>query len=180
MLRDIQHWVKFFPHYTEETYYNKSICPPSFCRWKEFAAIKKKTTYTSMINDKKLFFPLFTPRNICGGYLLESPRRGYSNKYPQHMFLGVLNTVFFNISNYLPHLELRNRSIQTVVITNFVFISHVGIKSFDCIRWSNMLHFVCFPVHSNRKAFTPQGARKKIPIEKGCKTFWRSKLGYTR
>ena len=48
------------------------------------------------------------------------------------MFLGVLNTVFLNISNYLPHLELSNRSIQIVVITNFVVISNVGIKRFDC------------------------------------------------
>ena len=48
------------------------------------------------------------------------------------MFLGVLNTVFLNISNYLPHLEPGNRSIQIVVITNFVVISNVGIKRFDC------------------------------------------------
>ena len=72
-----------------------------------------------MINDKMLFFPLFTPTNVCCEYLLESPRQGDSNKYPQHMFLGVLNTVFLNISNCLPHFELRNRSIQTVVIMNF-------------------------------------------------------------
>ena len=93
-----------------------------------------------MINDKKLFFfPLFTPRNICCGYLLESPQRGDSNKYPQHMFLGVLNTVFLNISNYLPHLELRNHSIQIVVVTNFVFISNINIKKFDCTNRSHRL-----------------------------------------
>ena len=66
--------------------------------------------------------------------MLELPQQGDSNKYPQHMFLGVLNTVFLNISNYLPHLELWNRSIQTVVVTNFVIISNVGIKRFDCIN----------------------------------------------
>ena len=49
------------------------------------------------------------------------------------MFFGVSNTIFLNISNYLPHLELRNSSIQIVVITNFVVISNVGIKRFDCI-----------------------------------------------
>ena len=49
------------------------------------------------------------------------------------MFLQVLNIIFFNISNYLPHLELRNRSIQNVVITIFVVISNVGIRRFDCI-----------------------------------------------
>ena len=53
------------------------------------------------------------------------------NKYPQHMFLGVLNTVFLNISNDLPHLVLRNCSIPIVVITNFVVISNVDIKRFD-------------------------------------------------
>ena len=80
----------------------------------------------------KSFFPLFTPRNISCAYLLESPRRGDSNKYPQHMFLGVLNTAFLNISNYLPHLEVRNRSIQIVVVTNFFVISNVVIKGFAC------------------------------------------------
>ena len=29
------------------------------------------------------------PMNMCCGYLLELPRRGDSNKYPQHLFLGV-------------------------------------------------------------------------------------------
>ena len=90
-----------------------------------------------MINDKKAFFPLFTSRNICCGYLLESPHWGDSNKYPQHTFLGILNTVFLNISNYLSHLELRNRCIQIAVITNFVVISNVGIKRFDCNYLSN-------------------------------------------
>ena len=88
---------------------------------------------------EKLFFTLFTPRNIYCGYLLESPRRGDSNKYPQHMLLGVLNTVFLNISNYLSHLELRNRSIQIVVVTNIVVISNVGIKRFDCIKLFSLL-----------------------------------------
>ena len=63
------------------------------------------------------------------------PHRGDSNKYPQHMFLGVLNTVFFNISNYLSHLQLRNRSVQIVIVTNFLVISSVGIKRFDCIMY---------------------------------------------
>ena len=30
-----------------------------------------------------------TRRNICCGYLLESPPWGDSDKYPQNMFLGV-------------------------------------------------------------------------------------------
>ena len=62
---------------------------------------------------------------------LESPRPGDSNKYSIHLFLGVLNTIFLNIFNYLPHLELRDRPIKIVVVTNFVVISSVGIKRFD-------------------------------------------------
>ena len=93
------------------------------------SAVKKNP---NMYQYDKPFFPSFAPRSICCRYLLESPHRGNSNKYPQHMYLGVLNTVFLDISNYLPHLELRNRSIQIVVIKNFVVISNVGIKRFDC------------------------------------------------
>ena len=62
---------------------------------------------------------LITPRNIFCGYLLESPHRGDSNKYPQHTFPGVLNTIFLNISNP-SHLDLRIRSIQIVAITSSV------------------------------------------------------------
>ena len=45
-------------------------------RWERWLEIFKNTVFN-------------TPRNICCGYLLESSRRGDSNKYPQHMFLGV-------------------------------------------------------------------------------------------
>ena len=50
------------------------------------------------------------------------------------MFLGISNTVFLNISNYLPHIELRNPSTETVNIMNSAVISNVGIKRFDCIN----------------------------------------------
>ena len=65
--------------------------------------------------------------------------RGDSNKYmyPQYMFLGLLNTVSLNISNYQHHLKTRNRSIQIVVITNFVAISNAGKKMFECIEISD-------------------------------------------
>ena len=96
----------------------------------------------------KSFSSLFTPRNVCCGYLLESPRWGDSNKSPQRMFLGVLNTIFLNISYYLPHLKLRNRSIQIVVLTNFVVISNVDIKRLECIYSKKM------PTFSRRGKFT--------------------------
>ena len=39
---------------TEEPLYNDSVCPPRFCSWKEFAAIKSPHMYQY---DKKLFSP---------------------------------------------------------------------------------------------------------------------------
>ena len=114
------------------TRYNDSICPPKIlplkriCRYNE----SQPVPVWWMI---KSFFSLIYYKDKCCWYLLESPRRGDSNKYQQHMFLRVLNTVFLNISNYLSHLELRNRSIQLVVISNFAVISNVGIKKFNCI-----------------------------------------------
>ena len=43
---------------------------------------------------------------------------------------------YYSILEYLPYLELRNRSIQIVVITNFVAILNIAIKRFDCIKLS--------------------------------------------
>ena len=98
---------------------------------------------------KSFFSPLFTPRNICCGYLSESPRRSDANKYPQHIFLGVLNTIFLNVSYYLPHLEQRNRSIQNVVMTNFVVVSNVGIKRVDSTRRKSDDVFLSFNMETN-------------------------------
>ena len=42
--------------------------------------------------------------------------------------LGILNTILFNFSNNLFHLEVKIHSIQIVVITHSVFILNVGIK----------------------------------------------------
>ena len=86
-----------------------------------------------MISDKNPFLPLFTLRNIRCGYSLESPRRRDSNKYPQHMFLGILNTILFNFSNNPFQLQLKIRSIQIVVMMGVVVKSNVGIKRVDCI-----------------------------------------------
>ena len=81
-----------------------------------------------MISDKNPFLSLFTLRNILSIFT----QRGDSNKYPQHMFLRILNTILFNFSNYQFHLELRIRSIQIVVITSFVVISNIGKLRVDC------------------------------------------------
>lgn len=79
------------------------------------------------------------PRNMCCVYLLDLHRQGDSNKDPQHMPLEVGNTIYLNISNYLPYmyLELRICSIRTVIITSFFVISRD-----DCIisiynRWDH-------------------------------------------
>ena len=58
-----------------------------------------KTRYNDSLNETELaedelleilkIIVFNTPRSIWCRYLLESPRRGDSNKYPQHMFLGI-------------------------------------------------------------------------------------------
>ena len=53
-----------------------------------------------MINDNKLFFPYLLQET----YIVDI--EAILTNYPQRKFLGVLNTIFLNISNYLPHLEL--------------------------------------------------------------------------
>ena len=48
---------------------------------------------------------LFLDRNICCGYSLESPRRGDSNEYPQHMFLWrTIKSCSLIIIRYPPYL----------------------------------------------------------------------------
>ena len=54
------------------------------------------------------------------------------------MFLVVLNKVFLNISYDLPRLKVRKCSIQTVIIRNFVIISNVSIKRFDCTLYMDV------------------------------------------
>ena len=68
------------------------------------------------------------------------------------MFLGVLNIAFLNISNYLPHLKVRKRSIQIAVIRNFVVISNAGIKRFDCI---SQHVYICLLIWFYQDHFTP-------------------------
>ena len=72
--------------------------------------------------------------------------RGDSNKYPPHMFLGILNTILFNFFNNPFHFELKIRSIQIVVITSFVVISNVCIKRFDFrpVLFVDVLLVQCF------------------------------------
>ena len=103
------------------------------------------------------FVFLISPRNICCGYLLESPHRGDSNKYPQHMLLEILNATFLNISNNSSHLELRICSIQTVVITSFVVISNVGLEMVDCTRKiTTELSLLPLVIYSSVKLKYPQ------------------------
>ena len=104
-----------------------------------------------MISDKNHFLSLCT-LNICCGYLLESHRRGYSSKYPRHMFLGILNTILFNFSNNPIHIELRIRSIHIAVITSFV-VSNVGIKRVYCTLYRKRFISCGYALESVRQIF---------------------------
>ena len=79
-------------------------------------------------------------------YLLESPRRGDSSKYPQHILFRILNTIWFNFSNNPFHLELRIRSNQIESdfqfkrnsISIFLLDKASGGSNWPGIRW--LLH----------------------------------------
>ena len=76
-----------------------------------------------MINDKKLFFP----------YL------------PQETYVVDIHNRRF-LEYKIQYLELRNRSIQIVVITNYFVISNVGIKRFDCklVMYESIIDFTFY------------------------------------
>ena len=51
-------------------------------------------------------------KNICYGYSLESPQRGNSNEYPQHMFL------WRNTQNY-PLIIIQDFRESTMLVNSF-------------------------------------------------------------
>ena len=67
--------------YTEDPRYSDSVCYQMFCYKIEFAVIKKldRDPSKSRITDTCSLIIRFV-------YLLESPRRGDSNKYQKRMF----------------------------------------------------------------------------------------------
>ena len=44
-------------------------------------------------------FCLFLHKNVCCEYSLESPQRGDSNEYPQHMFYEELTKIILQLSS---------------------------------------------------------------------------------
>ena len=87
------YWVKikqmaFEPQY-KKTYL--LICEPnedSITKTRLFKYIENFTSKNIKFSDKKnLIFFIFLLKTDCG-YLLEPPRRGSSNEYPQSMFLS--------------------------------------------------------------------------------------------
>ena len=88
----------------------------------------KESIKDRIICNISVCFILISSSNICFGYLLESPQRGDSNRYPKHMLLEVLMQYPCIISYKLLLLERRFCDVQIVSITNFVVVSSVGIK----------------------------------------------------
>ena len=95
-----------------------------------------------MVGNEEPFFLIYS-QNFCCGYLLELPWQGNFNKYPKQEFLGVLNIIFMNTSNYLAYLQLRVCSIQTVIVKCFVVILNVDtVKSlYTDIRYNDKIRY---------------------------------------
>ena len=79
-------------------------------------------------------------RNICCGYSLESPRRGDSNEYPQHMFL------WRTIENY-PLM------IITGLLSTLEFLKQCNDREKAVCQFSSY-HFLCSFEGIHLKIFT--------------------------
>ena len=71
--------------------------------------------------------------NICFGYLLESPQRGDSNKYPKHMFYKEIRIIQgFSYVSFCPLRILDNNKfiiMATFLGTNAVVVTRVHCTS---------------------------------------------------
>ena len=97
----------------------------------------------------------YTQKNICCGYLLESPHRGDSNKYPQHMFLGVYSQ---KASLLLPFILLYVGILYNSILFNGKMLGTkaVVITRVLCIRseqksWQRSLCNMFYSGHSRAK-----------------------------
>ena len=85
--------------------------------------------------QERVHFILISPRTLCFRYLLELPHWGNSNKYPKHMFLEVLNTIF--LPNFWLIVIAWAKGLyctsQIIIRMYFAIVLSVGIKRLDYI-----------------------------------------------
>ena len=94
-----------------------------------------------MENDKKACFPLFTPRNIWGD----------SNKYPQHMFPGVLNSIlkYLQISASSWAKESVHSNCRCNEFCRYIECRHKEVWLY-MVRLRNLLHVTTMVFFPNR------------------------------
>ena len=65
--------------------------------------------------DNSMFIFTFIPYNMSDCYLLESPRQGNSNEYPQHILLRYTDTnAYMLIYHQMPSLSASLDQIQKI------------------------------------------------------------------
>ena len=70
--------------------------------------------------------------NICFGYLLESPQRGDSNKYPKHMFYEEIRIKQgLSYISFCP-LKILNNS-KFIIVATFLGTNAVVVTRVHCI-----------------------------------------------
>ena len=89
----------------------------------------------------KGYFFLFLHENVCCGYLLESPRRGNSNEYQQHMFFkcGKLSLNYPQI----PSLSSLLDSLNNLFFPRLMMIPFVSGSS--CFRVLFIGRYILLP-----------------------------------
>ena len=113
--------------YTEDPRYNDTVCYQRFCCKIEFAVIKN-LIWTLLKHESGILLNSFL-QIIRFVYLLESPRRGDSNKDPKRMFSQRITSDTFDKKNTRSADFCADR---IEVITNFAVITNVVIKRVHC------------------------------------------------
>ena len=95
-------------------------------------------------------FSLVLHKNVCCGYSLESPRRGDSNEYLQHIFYGEMWKIIPKLSS------------NTILICSSAFLHHKNIV-LEFAKASHLLiSSLVLPAEANKSQLTHKNSILKI------------------
>ena len=121
-----------------------------------FKFIENFTIKKGKFSDKKFDIFHISAQNIDCGYLLEPPRRGGSNEYPQCMFWAEIRKIMHTPVN--PSFTIQKWGLRGSKLYRYVFVMGDNFGNF--LHTKSLLKRVC----SKRKEFVPNG-RKFFPFK---------------
>ena len=160
------------PSLQRQHLFPKTMSLKWICCWTEYLMSRLIYMY-----KQRFCFVLISSENICFGYLLESPHRGDSNKYPKHMFLLNINTIFLH-NLWLIVTSLAKVSWHSNCHYNeFCRCIECGYKE-GCLYYLELCFFerVSFVIDVTRISFTYTMVRAHIRCDNA--RAWASILSY--